>query len=180
LQHLKLESCAQIRYVFPSAVAEGLNQLQYLEISNCESIEAIIGDEGNEIEDALLRQQTLSHNGAILGASQTRSLFHQLQTLKLITLKNKISLSQPWYLLNFLSLKHVTLLSCPRLKKLPFGPKSVQTLIEIKAERRWLEELEFEDTKTKLALERCLTGNSHYPLVVYLMVHDTNYTLRQS
>lgn len=121
LQHVTIESCAQMKSLFPLVVAEALNQLQYLEVSNCESLEAVISNGVHEIEEDTLSGQTS-------GTLHTHTLFPRLQTLKLMYLENLISLRQPWYHLDFPSLERVTVLSCPCLKKLPFGPKSFQAL----------------------------------------------------
>ncbi|KAJ8440271.1 hypothetical protein Cgig2_001606 [Carnegiea gigantea] len=126
LRDVKLESFGQIKYVFPLAVANGLNQLRLPEISNCETLEVVIYGGENDIK-------------------YQEPVFPQLQTLKLRHLQSLRSFSLPQQHLDFPSLEFLTLLSCPCLKKLPFGPKSSKRLVMIETEKEWLEELEFEN-----------------------------------
>uniref|UniRef100_A0A803KUZ6 Disease resistance protein n=1 Tax=Chenopodium quinoa TaxID=63459 RepID=A0A803KUZ6_CHEQI len=109
-----------------------LNQLQYLEISNCEVMEAVIGYIGDhEIQMGAPSGQL---NDTCTGVEYTHTIFPWLQELKLQHLKNIRSLTQPWFLLVFPTLEHLTVFSCPCLK-LPIGPEGLERLIEIQAHR---------------------------------------------
>ncbi|XP_021749930.1 probable disease resistance protein At4g27220 [Chenopodium quinoa] len=157
LKHVKVEECKLVKILFPLAIAKMLNQLQYLEISNCDVMEAVIG----YIEDHEIQMGTSSGqlNNTCTGIEYTHTIFPQLQSLKLQHLKNIRSLTQPWFLLVFPTLEHLTVLSCPCLK-LPIGPEGLQRLIEVRAERKWFDELEFENNETKISLQKCFTDTN--------------------
>lgn len=161
MKHVKVELCEQLKILFPIAIAKTLNQLQYLEISDCDAMEAVICNNGaHEIQtDAQSGQPNFTSTGVGLVNLYAQTLFPQLQTLKLKNLKNIRSLTQPCFLLDFPNLEHLTVLSCPHLR-FPLGPKSLQKLIAFKAERMWFEELDIEDNKTKVSLQKCFTDIS--------------------
>ncbi|XP_057547327.1 probable disease resistance protein At4g27220 [Amaranthus tricolor] len=161
LKYIKIENCIQIKILFPLSVAKILNHLQYLELSHCDVMEAIISaNEAHEIQlETQSKRQTLTDTELMLRNLHADDLFPQLQTLKLKHMKNIRCVTQPKFFLDFPNMQQLIVLSCPFLE-LPLGNNSLQKLIQIKAEEKWFEELEFEDRQTKISLQLKFTGIS--------------------
>ncbi|GAB4828852.1 hypothetical protein Ancab_018511 [Ancistrocladus abbreviatus] len=159
LTYVKVEYCMHLMNLFSSPLAEALKQLESLEVSDCEGMETLISS-GNEVQADVIRDQAnlVNKHGVSSESEDNKTFFPRLQSLKLVNLKNMRSFTKPWMLLDFPSLQHLTVTSCPDLKKLPFGPKSLQMLKEIKTERKWFKELGWDNRKTKLHLQNCFTG----------------------
>ncbi|KAL2932645.1 hypothetical protein RDABS01_015764 [Bienertia sinuspersici] len=162
LKHVKVELCRKIKILFPLAIAKLLNQLQYLEIANCDAMEAVICSNfgGHEVQtNTWSSQPDFIPTGVEFINLYTQPLFPKLESLKLNNLKYITSLTQPPFPFDFPKLEHLTVLSCPSFK-LRLRYKDLQGLIEIKAEKKWFREMEVEDDNIKKALEQRFTGKS--------------------
>ncbi|KAK9676208.1 hypothetical protein RND81_11G061500 [Saponaria officinalis] len=146
LKHLKLEFCSQIKTLFTFSIASQLTQLQILEISNCNEMEVLICHGDSEISQ--------------FRTVQTRVLFPELQIMKIMHLQNMRHFTENSVPVDLPALKYLTVLDCPGLKNLPFKSNSLQRLIDIRAEREWLEELQFDDSEARILLQNRFTDLS--------------------
>ncbi|KAL9246193.1 hypothetical protein vseg_019758 [Gypsophila vaccaria] len=146
LKHLKLEFCGKLKTLFTFSTASQLTQLHHLEISNCDEMEVLICDGNSEISQ--LRTVT------------TRVLFPELQTMKIMHLQSMRHFTDNCLPLDFPALKHLTVLDCPSFKNFPIESNTLQRLIDIRAERKWLDELEFDDNEARSFLQNRFTDLS--------------------
>ncbi|CAO2821198.1 unnamed protein product [Amaranthus hypochondriacus] len=161
LKYIKIENCMQMKTLFPLSVAKVLNHLQYLELSHCDVMEAVIGvNEAHEIQpETQSERQALTDTGLMLRNLYTDDLFPQLQTLKLKHMKSIKCVTQPKFVLDFPNMQQLIVLSSPFLE-LSLGNNSLPKLVQIKAEEKWFKELEFEDRQTKISLQDKFTDIS--------------------
>ncbi|GMH01907.1 hypothetical protein Nepgr_003746 [Nepenthes gracilis] len=159
---VKVKYCMQLKSLFSSALAEALKHLESLEVSNCVSMKTLISKPFDEIQAGLMSWNTNSINteAASLGFEGTKTLFPRLRSLHLIHLKNLTSLTETGILLDCPSLEQLAVIACPGLKKLPFEPQSLLRVNQIRADRKWFEDLEWDNGRTKLHLQKCLIDTS--------------------
>ncbi|KAM7486640.1 hypothetical protein LguiA_002649 [Lonicera macranthoides] len=103
LSSLTLEGCDSLRHVFTPSIAKLLSQLETLEISNCENLEAVVAEEEEEY---------IVEGGAGGGIF---NFFPQLTSLSLQKLPNLMQITPKAYTFNWPSLKTFTLADCGKL-----------------------------------------------------------------
>ncbi|RYR71954.1 hypothetical protein Ahy_A02g006164 isoform A [Arachis hypogaea] len=97
LTHLTVSKCDSLIYLFTSTTAKSLTQLKEMEISNCESIQEIVSNEGEEsIHDEIV--------------------FEQLQKLKFYRSKNLRRFYNGGFTLSLPSLEELKVIECKRME----------------------------------------------------------------
>ncbi|XP_077243566.1 disease resistance protein At4g27190-like [Tasmannia lanceolata] len=134
LRKLTLNYCRSLRCLFSPALAQNLQQLEYLEVRWCDEIEEILSVEEDNKYAMLPR------------------LLPRLQYIHLSCLPKLRSLcyrhnrgGESHVLFDFPCLQTIIVSYCSNLKRLPVGPQSAPKLEEIRGENIWFEELEWED-----------------------------------
>ncbi|XP_058071055.1 disease resistance protein RPS5-like [Magnolia sinica] len=135
LQTLDIYNCHGLRNLFTLSVAQGLSQLENLEVISCEGMEAIIAKEvDNEVAD--------------------QGMLPRLRTLKLVGLKQLTSFYEGvGVLFDWPSLEYLLLERCQNFKKIPMGPNSAPNLKRFSSTKEWLEEVEWEDESLKARIQ---------------------------
>ncbi|XP_042515543.1 disease resistance protein At4g27190-like isoform X2 [Macadamia integrifolia] len=126
LKYLALHTCPKLRYIFSTVMLQCLSNLEELVVEDCPGIEEVI--EGMTVEyDVLPRLKRLS--------------LHYLPELVGIW-------KGAWC-----SLEQTSFYNCPKLKNLSMGFQFPKAIKEIKGERDWWNELEWEETALFLRLQ---------------------------
>ncbi|XP_058072870.1 disease resistance protein RPS2-like [Magnolia sinica] len=120
LRLLHVSCCNKLKSLFSSSMAEQLNQLEELRVTDCEKMAVII--EGEALFDNAL------------------SNLHDLRLGGLAKLTGICD-----HMVDLASLQHIAVCDCPRLMKLP----SCYGIQKIMGEKEWWEALEWEDESTK-------------------------------
>ncbi|GAB2214619.1 hypothetical protein Droror1_Dr00018975 [Drosera rotundifolia] len=156
LTSIRVIDCNRLKIMFTDAITKTLKQLEILEVSNCDDMEILISRKGDHTADPANQKINLSSLRSYpLESTDTEIVFPRLRNLKLMHLRNIITLTEPRVILDCPSLEQLTVASCPRLMKLPFDPKTLPNL-KIKAERKWLEKLERENGGMRLQMQEHL------------------------
>ncbi|KAK3204291.1 hypothetical protein Dsin_018337 [Dipteronia sinensis] len=132
LKLLSVCACPKLKYVFRSSMIQFVPKLEELAIEDCPAIEEILLE--GEITDS----------GGIM-----------LPSLKKLTLHYLPGLVNIWKSA-WPALEHISFYNCPKLKNIGMDSRSKQTIREIKAEKSWWDELEWEDTALQLHLQNRL------------------------
>ncbi|XP_077212770.1 putative disease resistance protein At4g27220 [Tasmannia lanceolata] len=127
LRRITIGRCRRLKDVFSWNIAQGLQQLEYLNVYRCEEMEVII-------------------------TGEEETLLPRLETIKLDKLPKLTSLcchrnrgGGSHVFLDFPSLKSIGVLGCPNLKRFPVRPQNAPKLEEIDGRKAWFEGLEWED-----------------------------------
>ncbi|KAL4186170.1 hypothetical protein AMTRI_Chr09g12870 [Amborella trichopoda] len=143
LKRMEIECCPSLRVLFTNGMPQLLKRLEYLEVLDCDKLEKIIAEEGEQVPaDAFPN-------------------LHKVYLWELPKLTTICDRALIWP-----SLKHLTIDRCPKLNKLPFGVCGAQNLNDI-----WMEEcaelegamVEFQSSEASLlenlpGLERTCVG----------------------
>ncbi|XP_077231342.1 disease resistance protein At4g27190-like [Tasmannia lanceolata] len=129
LRKLRVAICLGFEDLFSvTLAAQGLRQLEILEIVNCHGMKQIVAlAEGKE--------QVMDKKG----------LLPKLRSLSIENVPYLTSFCQDGVLLDCPSLLSITVKLCPRLKRLPLGLQSAPKLETIEGEKAWFQGLEWED-----------------------------------
>ncbi|CAI9764621.1 unnamed protein product [Fraxinus pennsylvanica] len=117
LKNLNVYACENLRYLFSPSIANSLVVLDFLKVSNCESIEEIIGKE----EEGTLEIKTVEGMKTII-------VFPNMKRLQLEDLSSIQMFCSQNYELVFPSLEDLTIEQCPEMKKLSPRPLSAPKL----------------------------------------------------
>ncbi|KAB2006669.1 hypothetical protein ES319_D11G363100v1 [Gossypium barbadense] len=115
LTKLIIKDCTNIKYVLSDSMIEYLQQLEYLEISECKCIQEIISKE-NIIKEAFRNRYLIC--------------FPRLNTLKLKRLQKLIGFCHDEYNVEFPTLKILKIESCPKLKGFIHNSKSKEIPVD--------------------------------------------------
>ncbi|KAA3472091.1 putative disease resistance protein [Gossypium australe] len=115
LTKLIIKGCTNLKYVLSDSMVEYLQQLEYLEISECKCIQEIISKE-NIIEEAFRNMYLIC--------------FPRLNTFKLKGLQKLIGFCDEDYNVEFPTLKILEIESCPKLKGFIHISKSKEISID--------------------------------------------------
>ncbi|XP_042498202.1 disease resistance protein RPS5-like [Macadamia integrifolia] len=163
LRSLGIYECDSLKHILPMSLAQGLLQLEELDISDCSNLEEIIFvDDGKEEDEEKTK---------VL-------LFPRLRCLKLVGLPNLSMASKRVLRGNhdcycyWPSLEMLKVLRCHKLKKFPVIPQTMTPtkLREIEVEEEWFNELEWDDDQIdyKLYLQervKAQRGPSNRPVI---------------
>ncbi|KAJ8639470.1 hypothetical protein MRB53_016164 [Persea americana] len=134
LKTLELLKCEKLKNIFSQEIIQRLSNLERLRVESCSALEEVIFEEeiGVEFDCVLpkLRHLQLSHLPAL------RSILKGHQLLK-------------WS-----SLEEISVVSCCNLKRLPVSISTTPKLRRIDCERKWWNELEWDDNGIKLQLQQ--------------------------
>lgn len=126
LRHLSIILCPDIQNL---TCLVHVPSLQFLSLSNCHSLEEIVGTYAS-------------------GSSESRNYFSNLMAVDLDGLPTLRSICSGT--VAFPSLQTLSITGCPSLKKLPFNSESARrSLISVRASAEWWNQLEWEDEATK-------------------------------
>ncbi|CAI9764623.1 unnamed protein product [Fraxinus pennsylvanica] len=117
LKNLDVCACENLRYLFSSSMANSLVALDFLKVSNCESIEEIIGKEEEGTSEI-----------KIVEGMKTIIVFPNMRRLQLEDLSSIQMFCSQNYELVFPSLEDLTIEQCPEMKKLSPRPPSAPKL----------------------------------------------------
>ncbi|TYG47943.1 hypothetical protein ES288_D11G383100v1 [Gossypium darwinii] len=116
LTKLIIKGCTNLKYVLSDSMVEYLQQLEYLEISECKCIQEIISKE-NIIKEAFRNMYLIC--------------FPRLKTLKLKGLQKIIGFCHEDYNVEFPTLKILEIESCPKLQGFIHNSKSKEIPIDV-------------------------------------------------
>ncbi|KDO64055.1 hypothetical protein CISIN_1g039808mg [Citrus sinensis] len=133
LRILSVHACPKLKFVFSSFMIHFMSNLEDLTVEDCPAIEEIISE------------------GEIIDSGCTA-----LPRLKKLTLHYLPGLVTIWSSA-WPSLEYVSFYDCPRLKNIGLGSNLKHSVMEIKAEKSWWDDLEWEDTELQLHLQNCFT-----------------------
>lgn len=127
LKSLTLQTCPKLQYIFSPSMLQHLSNLEELLVEDCQEIKAIIEDVTVEYDILLPRLKRLS--------------LHYVPELVSIW-------KGAWH-----TLEQISIYNCPKLKKLSMGFQFPDSVKEIKGERDWWNEVEWEETALFLRLQ---------------------------
>lgn len=133
LRILSVHACPKLKFVFSSFMIHSMSNLEDLTVEDCPAIEEIISE------------------GEIIDSGCTA-----LPRLKKLTLHYLPGLVTIWSSA-WPSLEYVSFYDCPRLKNIGLDSNLKHSIMEIKAEKSWWDDLEWEDTELQLHLQNCFT-----------------------
>ncbi|KAJ0035730.1 hypothetical protein Pint_26081 [Pistacia integerrima] len=129
LKILSVHACPKVKYMFSSSMIHFVPKLEELAVEDCLAIEEII------------------HESEIIDSG-----CNTLPTLKKLTLHYLPGLVNIWTS-SCAPLERISFYNCPNLKKICKDSMSKETVIEIRAEKSWWDELEWEDIEWHLHLQ---------------------------
>ncbi|GAY44722.1 hypothetical protein CUMW_084030 [Citrus unshiu] len=129
LRILSVHACQHLEYVFTSSMIQFLAKLEELTVEYCPAVKSII-----------------------LDGESTDSSGIMLPGLKKLRLHHLPELVDIWRN-EWPSLEYISFYGCPKLKKIGMDSKLKDTVIWIKAEKKWWAELEWNDTELPIHLE---------------------------
>ncbi|XP_042499170.1 probable disease resistance protein At4g27220 isoform X1 [Macadamia integrifolia] len=137
LRILSIDRCSNLKHIFQMSMAEGLPQLEEIQILSCDGLEKIFMK--NEAED-----------------EEGKVLLPRLRVLELVSLPNFSMVCQGLLSVHDLPLfERLCIYECPNLKRLPLSlsPKSTPRLREIKVGKTWFNQLEWDEISNKLHIQ---------------------------
>jgi disease resistance protein RPS2 len=127
LKTIEVVDCRRLKTVISYALLCQVQNLEEIKVSDCRRMKCIIV---RNVSDGLLRKLKV------------------IEIRNLINLKTICSRESAWPVLERI---HVS--NCPMLERLPLSAYDATTIREIKGDRRWWDNLRWEDDKTKLSLQ---------------------------
>ncbi|XP_042475741.1 disease resistance protein At4g27190-like [Macadamia integrifolia] len=143
LRILSIFQCHNLKHIFEMSMAQGLPQLEQIEIFYCDGLEEIFmkNEEGEDKEGKVV--------------------LPRLRVLELDSLPNFSTVCRVASLRDFPVFERLYIYKCPNLKGLPISlsPKSTPYLKEIVVEETWFNQLEWDEPSDKLHLQEWVKVN---------------------
>ncbi|RWR72016.1 putative disease resistance protein [Cinnamomum micranthum f. kanehirae] len=153
LTKLYLYECNNLKKVFQLGIIRQLCSLEYLDVSNCSTVEEII--EIEEEEDISMSVASHTHN--VISYNNDRLILPNIKQIHLSYLPELVSICRGFSNFEWPSLETIEIFECPKLKSLSFlsnGTNIVPPALEwISSSSEWWEALEWEDNDIKQRLQ---------------------------
>ncbi|KAJ4966288.1 hypothetical protein NE237_018137 [Protea cynaroides] len=154
LRLLKIYSCNRLKHILPMSLAQGLLQLEVLEICGCRDLEEIfVNDLDHNGDEEDIKEKELMMN---MGMSKKKVVvFPRLRSLTLDELENVSTMSKGVLSrdnFDWPSLVTLILFHCPNLKRVPLNlhrATKLRNFIIPEEEEEWLNGLEWDDESEK-------------------------------
>ncbi|XP_042509169.1 probable disease resistance protein At4g27220 [Macadamia integrifolia] len=137
LKKIHIRSCFRLKHICEMSMAQGLTQLEKIEIFDCPVLEEIFVESNTDGENESSKVVVLP----------------QLRVLRLVDLPNFSAVCRGLSLCNFPVCEALCIYGCPNLKKLPVSRESTPRLREIEAEEAWFNDLEWNEPREKLHVQ---------------------------
>ncbi|RWR83800.1 putative disease resistance protein [Cinnamomum micranthum f. kanehirae] len=134
LKTLELLKCEKLKNIFSREIIHRLSNLEKLRVESCSELEEVISEEEIGVE--------------------FNCVLPKLRHLKLSQLPALRSIFKGHQLLKWSSLEEISVLSCHNLKRLPVSISTAPKLRRINCERKWWNELEWDDNGMKVQLQQ--------------------------
>ncbi|KAJ4955475.1 hypothetical protein NE237_012258 [Protea cynaroides] len=147
LRHLDIGWCNSLKHMLPMSLAQGLLQLEELQIWNCPNLEEIIvNDLDHDRDEEDIEEKQLS-----MGMCRKTAVFPRLRELALGYLRNLSAVSKGVSLCHYdwPSLERLEVYGCPNLKRLPLNLQTATKLKEIEVDEEWLNGMEWDEESEK-------------------------------
>ncbi|KAH7544711.1 hypothetical protein FEM48_Zijuj01G0015300 [Ziziphus jujuba var. spinosa] len=144
LKEFSIFGCPKVKSLFMPALLLNLQNLEKLQVHNCEEMVEIIADTSEEDKD------WEATNMIII------SSLHKLKDLRLGNLPNLKSFYNTRIKMSSDSLRHFTVVNCPKLKRIPLldaASSSPPCLQKVRVQKNWWESLAWDHPNTKNVLQ---------------------------